>query len=78
VYSFFRLEPRQLIGPARTFDHALLLAEAAGSGHYEMCVTGDVLRHVCFVTQHDDGTFTLDPRRAGSLTAVLSDTLTRA
>jgi hypothetical protein len=78
VYSFYRLEPRQFIGPARTFDHVLLLAEAAGPGRYEVCATGDVLRHVCFVTRHDDGTFTLDPTRSGSLTAVLSDTLTRA
>jgi hypothetical protein len=78
VYSFYRLEPRQPMGPARTLDHALLLAEAAGPGRYEVCMTGDVLRHVCLVTRHDDGTFTLDPRQAGSLSAVLSDTLTRA
>ena len=78
MYSFYRLEPRQSIGPARTFDHVLLLAEAAGPGCYEVCATGDVLRHVCLVTRHDDGTFTLDPTRAGSLAAVLSDTLTRA
>jgi hypothetical protein len=78
VYSFYRLEPRQSIGPARTFDHVLLLAEAAGPGRYEVCVTGDILRHVCFVTRHDDGTFTIDARQAGSLTAALSDTVTRA
>jgi len=41
-------------------------------------IVGDVPRHLCFVTKHEDGTFTIDPRQAGSLMAVLSDTLTRA
>ena len=41
-------------------------------------MVGDVPRHLCFVTTHEDGTFTLDPRQAGSLMAVLSGTLTRA
>src|SRR5262245_42507559 len=31
-----------------------------------------------FITNHRDGTFTLDPRKSGSLMAVLGDTLTRA
>jgi len=54
------------------------LAEAAGPGRYEVFIVGDAPRHLCLVTKHDDGTFTIDPRQAGSLTAVLSDTLTRA
>jgi hypothetical protein len=78
LYSVYRVEPKQSIGPARSIDHALILAEASGPGRYEVFVVGDALRHLCFVTKHEDGTFTIDPRQVGSLMAVLSDTLTRA
>ena len=78
MYSVYRVEPKQAIGPARSIDHALILAEAAGPGRYEVFIVGDVPGHLCFVTKHDDGTFTIDPRQVGSLTAVLGDTLTRA
>jgi len=78
LYSVYRVEPKQPLGPARSIDHALILAEAAGPGRYEVFIVGDAPRHLCLVTKHDDGTFTIDPRQAGSLTAVLSDTLTRA
>ncbi len=77
MYSVYRVEPKQPLGPARTIDHSLILVEVNGPGRYEIFMVGDVLRHVCFVTTHDDGTFTLDPRQAGSLMAVLSNTLTR-
>jgi hypothetical protein len=56
----------------------LLLAEAAGPGHFEVIIVGDVPKHLCFLTHHEDMTFTIDPRRSGNLTSVLSDTLTRA
>jgi hypothetical protein len=78
LYSVHRLEPEQLIGSARSIDHALILAEMAGAGRYEVFIVGDVPRHLCFVTKHEDGTFTIDPRQVGSLMAVLNDTLTRA
>ena len=78
MYSVYRVEPRQGVGTARTIDHALFLAEDNGPGRYEVFLIGDELRHVCFVTLHEDGTFTLDPRQAGGLMAILSDTLTRA
>ncbi len=78
MYSVYRVEPKKTIGPARSIDHALILAEAAGLGRYEVCILGDAPKHLCFVTKHEDGTFTIDPRQAGSLTAALSDTLTRA
>ena len=78
MYSVYRAEPKQPIGPARSIDHALILAEAAGPGRYEVFIVGDVPRHLCFVTKHEDGTFTIDPRQAGSFMAVLSDTLTRS
>ena len=78
MYSVYRVEPNQPVGPARTIDHALILAEANGPGPYEVFLIGDVLRHLCFVTSHEDGTFTIDPRRAGGLMAALSDTLTRS
>ena len=78
LYSVNCIEPRKSIGPARTIDHALLLAEAGGAGRYEVCIVGDARKHLCFMTKHDDGTFTIDPRRAGTLTAALSGTLTRA
>jgi hypothetical protein len=55
-----------------------MLAEAGGPGRYEILVIGDVSRHFCFITRHEDGTFTLDPRRAGRLMAVLGNTLKRA
>ncbi len=78
MYSVHRLQPRKKIGPARTIDHALLMAEADGHGRYEVSIIGDVSKHVCFLTKHENGTFTVDPRQAGSFTVVLSDTLTRA
>jgi hypothetical protein len=78
MYSVYRHEPSQLVGPARTLDHALMLMETAGPGRYEVFVTGDVPKHLCFITKHQDGTFTLDPRQAGGLMSVWSDTLTRA
>jgi hypothetical protein len=78
LYSVYRFEPKQRIGPARSIDHALILAEAAGPGRYEVFIVGDASQHLCFVTKHEDGTFTIDPRVAGSLMAVLGDTLTRA
>jgi hypothetical protein len=78
LYSVYRVAPKKKIGPARTIDHALLLAESAGPGRYELMIVGDVPKHVCFLTKNADGTFTIDPRQAGSFTAVLSDTLTRA
>ena len=65
--------------PDRTpIDHALILTEAAGPGRYEVYIVGDAPKHVCFLTKHEDGTFTIDPRQAGSFNAVLSGTLTRA
>ncbi len=78
MYAVYRVEPKKTIGPARSIDHALILAEASGPGRYEVYLVGDVPKHLCFLTKHDDGTFTIDPRQAGSLTAALSDTLTRA
>jgi len=78
LYSVYRVEPKQPIGPARSIDHALILAEAAGLGRYEVLIVGDAPTHLCFLTKHEDGTFTIDPRQAGSLMAVLGDTLTRA
>jgi hypothetical protein len=56
----------------------LFLADGAGPGRYEVFLVGDAPRHLCFVTRHDDGSFTIDPRKAGGLRAVLSGTLTRA
>jgi hypothetical protein len=78
MYSVYRVEPRQPIGPARSLDQVLLMAEGGGPGRYEVFVIGDVPTHLCFITRHDDGTFTLDPRQAGSLMAILSDFVTRA
>ena len=78
MYSVHRIEPRQSVGRARSLDHALMLAETTGPGRYEVRVVGDVPRHLCYITRHDDGTFTLDPRRAGGLMAVLGNTLTRS
>jgi hypothetical protein len=78
VYSVHHIETREPIGPARSLDHALILADANGSGRYEVVVVGDLLTHLCVITRHEDGTFTVDPRRAGGLMAVLGNTLTRA
>jgi hypothetical protein len=78
LYSVYRIEPRKQIGPARSIDHALILAESAGPGCYEVFIVGDVPEHLCFLTKHDDGTFTIDPRQAGSFMNVLGGTLTRA
>jgi hypothetical protein len=78
VYSVHRVGSNEPIGPARSLDHALMLADAGGPGRYEVLVIGDAPKHLCFITRHEDGTFTLDPRRAGGLTAALGTTLTRA
>ena len=78
MYSVHRVETREPIGPARSLDHALMLADAGGLGRYEVLMIGDVPTHLGFITRHGDGTFTLDPRRAGGLTAALGNTLTRA
>jgi hypothetical protein len=78
LYSVERLEPKQSIGPARTIDHALFLAEASGVGRYEVSIVGDIPRHLCYLTYNDDGTFTIDPKKAGGLMTALSGTLTRA
>ena len=59
-------------------DHALILAEAAGPGCYEVFIVSDSPGHVCFVTEHDDGSVTIDPRQVGGLMTGLSDTVTRA
>jgi hypothetical protein len=78
LYSVYRVEPKKPIGPARSIDHALILAESSGPGRYEVFIVGDALKHLCFMTKHEDGTFTIDPRQGGSLMAALSDTLTRS
>jgi hypothetical protein len=78
VYSVHRVESAELIGHAKSLDHALMLADADGPSRYEVLVIGDLPQHVCFNARHEDGTFTLDPRRAGGLTAALDATLTRA
>jgi hypothetical protein len=78
LYSIYRVKPKQRIGPARTIDHALILAEASGPGRYEVFLVGDVPKHLCFVLMHEGGTITIDLTRAGSLMTVLGDTLTRA
>jgi hypothetical protein len=77
VYSVYRVEADETIGPARSLDHALMLAEAGGPGRYEILEIGDLSKHLCFITRHEDGTFLLDPRQAGGLMAVLGTTLTR-
>ena len=73
-----RAGTREPIGPARSLDHALMLADAGGPGRYEVLIVGDVPMHLCFISRHDDGTFTLDPRQAGGLMTALGNTLTRA
>jgi hypothetical protein len=78
VYSVHRIGSEEPIGPARSLDHALMLADACGPGRYEVLMIGDVPRHLCFIRRHEDGTFTLDPRQSGGLTAALGSTLTRA
>ena len=78
MYLLYRVETGQTLEHARTLDQALLLMEASDPGRFEIVLAGDVPRHLCFVVKHEDGTFTLDPRQAGSLTALLSGTLTRA
>ena len=69
MYSVDRVEPREPIGPARSLDHALMLADAGGPARYEVIVIGDVPTHLCFITRHEDNTFTIDPRLAGGLMA---------
>ena len=78
VYSVQRVETSETIGPARSLDHALMLTDATGPGRYEVLVIGDLSKHLCFITRNDDGTFVVDPRQAGGLTAALGSTLTRA
>src|SRR5689334_4905727 len=78
VYSVHRLDTDTTIGPARSLDHALLLTDVGGPGRYEVQLIGDVPRHLCLITRAEDGTFLVDPRRAGGLAAALSTTLTRA
>lgn len=78
MYSVHRAGTKEPIGPARSLDHALMLADAGGPGRYEVLIVGDVPIHLCFIARHDDGTFTLDPRQAGGLMAALGNTLTRA
>jgi hypothetical protein len=78
MYAAYRVEPRQPVGPARTIDHALILADVIGPGRYEVLLIGDVLEHLCFVTSHEDGTFTLDPTQAGGLMKISSDAPTGA
>ena len=78
MYSVHRIGSEEPIGPARSLDHALMLADACGPGRYEVLIIGDVSRHLCFISRHEDGTFTLDPKQAGGLTAALGSTLTRA
>jgi hypothetical protein len=78
LYSIHRVASNELIGPARSLDHALVLADARGPDRYEVLVIGDVPKHLCFITRTEEGTFLLDPRRAGGLTAALGTSLTRA
>ncbi len=78
MYSVHRIGSEDAIGPARSLDHALMLADAGGPGRYEVLVIGDVSRHLCFIIRHDDGTFTVDPKQAGGLTEALGKILTRA
>jgi hypothetical protein len=78
VYSVHRVEPKEPIGPARSLDHALMLADDGGPGRYEVLMVGDLSKHLCFITRREDGTFMLDPRQAGGLMAALGATLTRA
>jgi hypothetical protein len=78
VYTVHRVESDQPVGPARSLDHALMLADAGGPGRYEVLMIGDLSKHLCFITRHEDGTFIVDPRQAGGLTAALGNTLTRA
>ena len=78
MYSVHRVETKELLGPARSLDHALMLADAGGPGRYEVIIIGDLSRHLCYIIHNEDGTFTVDPRQAGGLMAVLGGTLTRA
>ena len=78
MYAIHRVEPDQPIGPARSFDHALMLADAGGPGLYEVLAIGDLSRHLCLIARKEDGTFILDPRQSGGLTAMLCGTLDRA
>ena len=78
MYSIHRVEPDQPLGPARSFDHALMLADAGGPGLYEVLAIGDRSKHLCLIARREDGTFILDPRQSGGLTAMLSGTLGRA
>jgi len=77
MYLVHRL-PDRPIGHARTLDHALILADAGGPSRYEVLLTGDQDKHLFFITRRQDGTFIVDPRYAGGLTAALSPALTPA
>jgi hypothetical protein len=37
-------------------EHALILADAAGPGRYEVLPGGDPSKHLCFITRREDGT----------------------
>ena len=78
MYSIHRVEPDQPLGPARSLDHALMLADAGGPGLYEVLAIGAMSKHLCFIARREDGIFILDPRQAGGLAAMLGATLTRA
>ncbi len=78
MYSVHRVESNELVGPARSLDQALMLADANGADRFEVIMIGDVSKHLCYITRHEDGTFTVDPRKAGGLMAVLGGTLTWA
>jgi hypothetical protein len=67
MYSIYRVEPRHLLEGAQTFEGVLALSETLGPGSFEVIVTGDLPKHYCFVINHEDGTYTIDPRQRGSL-----------
>ena len=79
MYSVYRLEPRQPMGPARTLDQVLLLAEARRSRSLRN-LRGWRCAECISVSWPNTrtGRSLLDPRQAGSLSAVLSGTVTRA
>lgn len=77
MYLVHRL-PDRPIGRTRTLDHALILADAGGPSRYEILLAGDREKHLFFITRREDGTFIVDPRHAGGLTAALSPAPTPA
>ena len=76
MYSVHQLQSNQPLGPAWTLDHALTLADAGGPGRYEVFMDSSRSRHHCFITRREDGTFIVDPRQAGRLTASLGASVT--